>query len=244
MSKVAVVTGAANGIGEATARLLVEDGYTVVGFDREPGSIPGVTFYDCDVTGIERHEPLLDRVEAEHGPIDAFANVAGAYSYTNMIDMTIDVFRRQLAVFLEGAVFLSRGVGLRMIKRRSGRIVNVSSTSATHAMASSLAYNTAKGALEAASRSLALELAPHNVLVNIVEPGFVRTRMSNDPESGVNEADTDWFKSQFAETGRLPIKRTAEPAEIAGPIVFLLSPRNTYMSGATVVVDGGLTSTI
>lgn len=244
MSKVAVVTGAANGIGAATARLLVEDGYKVVGLDRQPGSIEGVTFYEFDVTHVDEHDALLDRIERENGTIAAFANIAGAYSYTTMADMTLETFRKQLAVFLEGAVFLSRAVGLRMMKNGGGRIVNISSTASFAAMANSLAYNTAKGGLDAASRSLALELAPHNVLLNVVAPGFVRTRMSNDPESGVNEADTDWFKNDFAGSGRLPIGRTAEPTEIAAPIVFLLSDRNTYISGETLVVDGGMTSTV
>lgn len=244
MAKVAVVTGASNGIGEATARLLVEDGYDVVGLDLEEGKIPGVTFYHCDITHIDEQDDLLDRIETRHGKIEALANVAGAYFYTSMGDMTLDGFRKQLAVFLEGTVFLSRAAGLRMAQNGGGRIVNVTSTSATHAMPASLAYNTAKGGLDAATRSLALELAPQNVLLNLVAPGFVRTRMSNDPDSGVNEADTDWFKTQYATTGRLPIGRGAEPAELAGPIVFLLSERNTYISGATLMVDGGLTSTI
>ena len=244
MSKVAVVTGAANGIGAATARLLVEDGYKVIGLDRQPGSIDGVTFYEFDVTQVDDHDALLDRIESEHGTITSFANIAGAYSYTTMADMALEDFRKQLAVFLEGAVFLSRAVGLRMIENGGGRIVNISSTASFSAMPNSLAYNTAKGGLDAASRSLALELAPHNVLLNVVAPGFVRTQMSNDPDSGLNEADTEWFKNDFAGSGRLPIARSAEPSEIAGPIVFLLSDRNTYISGETLVVDGGMTSSI
>ncbi|MFB7329213.1 SDR family NAD(P)-dependent oxidoreductase [Streptomyces sp. NPDC056190] len=244
MKKVAVVTGAANGIGAATARLLVKDGYDVVGLDREPGDIEGVTFIKFDVTNVEEHDALLGRIESEHGPIAALANVAGAYAYTTMADMTVEEFRKQLAVFLEGAVLLSRAAGMRMMKRGGGRIVNVTSTASTAAMPNSLAYNTAKGGLDAASRSLALELAPHGVLLNLVAPGFVRTRMSNDPESGVNEADTDWFQTDFVDNGRLPIGRTSEPEEIAAPIAFLLSDRNTYISGTTLMVDGGSTSSI
>ena len=240
----AVVTGAANGIGRATARLLVEDGYTVVGLDREPIEEDGVHGYEFDVTDEGGHAAMLDQIEAEHGAIVALANVAGAYTYTSMADMRAEDFRTQLAVFLEGAVFLSRAVGLRMASRKAGRIVNVSSTSATHAMPASLAYNTAKGGLDAASRSLAQELAASNVLVNVVAPGFVRTRMSNDPATGVNEADTTVFKTVYVDGGQLPIGRTAEPAEIAAPIAFLLSERNTYISGTVLVVDGGLTSTL
>lgn len=241
---VMVVTGASNGIGAATARILVKDGYTVIGLDREPGEIDGVTFYEFDVTKVEEHDGVLERIESEHGPIAALANVAGAFVYTNMLNMTVDEFRRQLAVFLEGAVFLTRAAGLRMKSRGGGRIVNVTSTASIQPMPDSLAYTIAKGGLDAGTRALALELARHNVLVNLVGPGFVRTRMSTDPETGLNEADTDWFQRDFVDSGRLPIGRTAEPEEVATSIVFLLSERNTYISGATLFVDGGITSSL
>lgn len=244
MSNVVVVTGAANGIGAETAKLLVQDGYTVVGLDREPGDIEGVTFYAFDVTQVDQHSAVLDRIEAEHGPISALANVAGAFVATSLETMTLDQLRKQLAVFLEGAVFLARTAGLRMAKGDGGRIVNVSSTASFSAMPDALAYNTAKGGLDAATRSIALELTRQNVLVNVVAPGFVRTRMSSDPETGLNEAETDWFKTDFVDNGRLPIGRTADPSEVAAAIVFLLSNRNTYISGATLVVDGGMTSTM
>jgi NAD(P)-dependent dehydrogenase (short-subunit alcohol dehydrogenase family) len=244
VSNVAVVTGAANGIGAETAKLLVKDGYVVVGLDREPGDIEGVTFYDFDVTQVDQHGAVLERIEAEHGPISALANVAGAFVPTNVETLTLDLFRKQLTVFLEGAVFLAQAAGLRMAKAGGGRIVNVSSTASFSAMPEAIAYNTAKGGVDAASRSLALELTRQNVLVNVVAPGFVRTRMSSDPETGLNEADTDWFKTDFVDNGRLPIGRTADPAEVATAIVFLLSDRNTYISGATLVVDGAMTSTM
>lgn len=244
MSNVAVVTGAANGIGAETARLLVKDGYTVVGLDRELGNVDGVTFYEFDVTHVDSHGAVLDRIEAEHGLIAGLANVAGAFVPTNTETMTLDQLRAQLAVFLEGAVFLARTAGARMSKAGGGRIVNVSSTGATAAMPDALVYNTAKGGLDAATRSLALEMTRSSVLVNVVAPGFVRTRMSNDPETGVNEADSDWFKTDYVDNGRLPIGRTADPSEVAAAIAFLLSDRNTYISGATLVVDGGLTATM
>jgi NAD(P)-dependent dehydrogenase (short-subunit alcohol dehydrogenase family) len=238
---VAVVTGAANGIGAATARLLVEDGYDVVGLDVEQIQLQGVHGYHFDVTALDRIQPLVDEIERTHGPIKALANVAGAYQFVGLADLTPAEFRKPLAVFIEGPLFLSRAVGLRMAGRGSGRIVMVSSTAATQPMAGAIGYNAAKGGLDAAARSLAKELAPSNVLVNVLAPGAVRTRLSNDPETGVNEADTEEFAA-LIKYGHLPIGRTAEPEEIAGPLVFLLSERNTYLSGATVVVDGGMTA--
>ncbi|MFF1832500.1 SDR family NAD(P)-dependent oxidoreductase [Paenarthrobacter sp. NPDC058040] len=243
MKQVAVITGAANGIGAATARRMLADGYEVVGLDREPGAIEGVTFYEFDVTRTAEIDALLDRIEDKHGKITAFANIAGAAAPTTMSTITPEALQRHMAIFVEGAIFLSISAGNRMADNGGGRIVNVSSTGATAAMPSFLAYNAAKGALDAASRTLAQELAPRNVLLNVVAPGFVRTRMSN-LEDGVNEADTEEFKTDFVNNGRLPIARTAEPSEVAEPIAFLLSERNTYISGATLVVDGGLTSTM
>lgn len=244
MKQLAVITGAANGIGAATARLLVKDGYRVVGLDREPGNIEGVTFYEFDVTRVSEHDAMLDQIEAKHGRISAFANVAGAAHPTPTADIIPEDPRSHMAIFLEGAVFLSIAVGRRMAENGGGRIVNVTSTASFAAMPSFLAYNAAKGALDAASRTLAQELAPRKVLLNLVAPGFVRTRMSNDPETGVNEADTESFKNDYVDNARLPIGRTAEPSELAAPVAFLLSERNTYVSGETLVVDGGLTSTM
>lgn len=244
MNQVAVITGAANGIGAATARRMLEDGYEVVGLDREPGDIDGVTFYEFDVRQTDQHAALVSKIQAEHGKISAFANIAGAAAPTTMADITLEELQQHMAVFVEGVVFLSIAVGNCMTANGGGRIVNVSSTGSFAAMPSFLAYNSAKGALDAASRTLAQELAPKNVLLNIVAPGFVRTKMSNDPATGINEADTEAFQTDYVNTGRLPIGRTADPAEVAEPIAFLLSERNTYISGTTLVVDGGLTSTM
>ena len=238
---VAVVTGAANGIGLAVAERLRDDGFSVVGLDVEPITASGIVGERCDVAAIEGHEALVARIEQQHGPIVALANVAGISLPMPLAELSIEVYRRALGVLLDGPIFLARAAGLRMAARGVGRIVNVSSVHATHSEAGSLAYDAAKAGLEAATRTLAIELGPQGVLVNAVQPGFVRTRMSI--HAGEDELESEWFRSIYLAAGKLPLRRPAEPAEVATSIAHLLSPANTYVTGATLVVDGGLTVT-
>ena len=236
---VAVVTGAANGIGAAVAARLREDGMLVVGLDMEPCEQgPSV---EVDVSAIEAHDPLIDRLAAEHGPVRALVNVAGIFIPESVADLTPAAYRRQLGVMLDGPIWLARAAGLHMARNGGGRIVNVTSIHASNSERTALSYDAAKGGLEAATRTLALELGEHGVLVNSLAPGFVRTRMS--VVNGVDELEGDWFKDNYVESGRLPVRRAAEPSEIAGVVSFLVSQDNTYTNGARVVVDGGLTVT-
>lgn len=236
---VAVVTGAANGIGAAVAARLREDGMLVVGLDMEPCEQgPSV---EVDVSAIEAHDPLIDRLAAEHGPVRALVNVAGIFIPESVADLTPAAYRRQLGVMLDGPVWLARAAGLHMARNGGGRIVNVTSIHASNSERTALSYDAAKGGLEAATRTLALELGEHGVLVNSLAPGFVRTRMS--VVNGVDELEGDWFKDNYVESGRLPVRRAAEPSEIAGVVSFLVSDDNTYTNGARIVVDGGLTVT-
>jgi 3-oxoacyl-[acyl-carrier protein] reductase len=240
---VAMVTGAANGLGRAVAARLRDDGFEVAGADVEPVAAgSGITAYDLDVADLGAHDGLLDRVEEELGPLCVLVNVAGI-SVPEPIDrLTLAAYRRQLAVMLDGPVWLARGAGLRMASRGAGRIVNVTSVHSTVSEAGSLAYDCAKAGLEAATRSLAVELGPRGVLVNSLAPGFVRTRMSI--VNGQDELESGWFKDIYISHGRLPVRRAAEPAEIAATVSHLVSPQNTYLTGQRVVVDGGLTVTL
>lgn len=104
------------------------------------------------------------------------------------------------------------------------------------------AYATAKGGLTQYVRGLAMDLAEHGILVNAVAPGFVNTPMSVK-EDGRNELDGDWFRTNYVEGHHLPLRRAAEPEEIAGAVLFLAGPDATYITGETITVDGGLTIT-
>jgi NAD(P)-dependent dehydrogenase (short-subunit alcohol dehydrogenase family) len=237
----AIVTGAANGIGRATAERLAADGFAVAGLDIEPVDVPGVQGIHCDMADLDRFDEIVDRVERDLGPIEALANVAGIAVHAALGDLSVADYRRQLAVSLDGPIFLAKAVAARMVARRSGRIVNVTSVHAHNSEAGGLAYGASKSGLEAATRVMAIELGPYGVLVNDVAPGFVRTRMS--VVNGQSELESEWFADVYQRYGKLPLRRAGEPEEIAATISYLLSPANTYVTGTSVRVDGGLLAT-
>jgi NAD(P)-dependent dehydrogenase (short-subunit alcohol dehydrogenase family) len=234
------VTGAASGIGSAVAARLSAGGQAVVGIDVAQCELPNAIMHD--VADVERHDALIADIEERHGPVTMLANVAGTFVPESVEELTPANVRRQLAIMVEGPVFLARAAGVRMARRGGGRIVNVTSVHATNSEPRSLAYDAAKAALEAATRTLAIELGSRGVLVNAVAPGFTRTAMSI--VDGRDELESEWFRTRYQEGGLLPVQRAAEPEEVASAIAFLLSADNTYINGARLVVDGGLTITM
>ncbi|MEO9176402.1 MAG: SDR family oxidoreductase [Gaiellales bacterium] len=236
--RVAIVTGVSNGIGAAVAVRLRSNGLTVVGLDLEPSDFqPSLV---CDVSQIELHDELVADIVRDHGPLWALVNVAGIFVPQTVENLTVEAYRRQLAVMLDGPIWLARAAGLAMARTGGGRIVNVTSVHAVQSERTSISYDAAKGGLDAATRTLALELGAHGVLVNSIAPGFVRTRMS--VVDGRSELETDWFRDTYAESGRIAVGRAAEPSEIASAISHLVSADNTYVTGARIMVDGGLTA--
>ncbi len=233
-----VVTGAANGIGLAVADRLRDRGDLVLGLDREPGR--DIVVVDLAVPG--QRERAIAEAAARLGRIDVLVNVAGIYRRGSIHDTGLDDWRAVWAVDLDAPLDLIHRVADGMVVRRFGRIVNVTSVHARLAQPGSLAYDVAKAGLEAATRSAALDLAAHGVLVNAVAPGFVRTRMSLDVD-GNDETDSEEFRRQYIASGRLPLGRTAMPGEIAPAVDWLSGRDNTYITGQVLTVDGGLTMT-
>jgi NAD(P)-dependent dehydrogenase (short-subunit alcohol dehydrogenase family) len=241
--RTALVTGGANGIGRAIVERFVAAGARVAAVDLEPFSDlgPDVVAFEFDLSATERLEELVDDVEANVGPLDVLVNNAGIYEPAPAVELTLDSYRRVLAVNLDAPVFLASRVGGRMAERGYGRIVNITSIHGRFGEELALSYDTAKGGLEQATRTLAIELSRHGVLVNAVAPGFVATRMS--VVDGVNELEGDWFKDIYIRHGKLPLRRYAEPAEIAAHVAWLASDQNTYVTGQVLTVDGGVTVT-
>lgn len=249
--KVALVTGAARGIGRAVAEVFVREGAAVMIADL-PGSDGAATaaalsgdsgqaaFTAADVT---RDAAAMTAATVERfGRLDILVNNAGIFYNADALSTPFDVWLRAVEVIHHGTFLCSQAAGRVMAAQgQGGRIINISSVNAFLGMANSSHYNSAKGAVDQLTRCLAVEWAPHGILVNSVAPGFVETPMAI--VDGVNEHETPDFQEFYVRRRRIPLARPAQPQEIAEVVGFLASPRCTYITGQSIVVDGGLSIT-
>ncbi len=249
--KVALVTGAARGIGQAIAALLAREGAAVLLADL-PTSDGEATaaalaaaggqaaFVAADVT--QDAEAMVAAAVATFGRLDILVNNAGIFYNADALATPFADWRKAFDVIFYGALHCCRAAGAQMVAQgQGGRIVNISSVNGFLGMAQSSHYNTAKGAVDQLTRCLAVEWAPHGILVNGVAPGFVDTAMSI--VDGVNELETSDFQEFYVRRRRIPLARAAQPDEIAAAVLFLASERCSYITGQTLVVDGGLSVT-
>jgi NAD(P)-dependent dehydrogenase (short-subunit alcohol dehydrogenase family) len=234
--KHALVTGAANGIGKAVAERFRVEGGTVSGVDVEDGAD-----FRFDLSESERLNDLVEAVEAANGPLDVLCSVAGIFDPAWAVEMTLEQYRRVLSVNLDAPILLAALCGKGMASRGYGRIVSITSIHARFGEEQSLAYDVSKAGLEGGTRTLAIELGPYGVLVNALAPGFVSTRMSI--VNGQNELESEWFRTVYLENRKLPLRRAAQPEEIAAHAAWLCSAENTYVTGQSLGVDGGLSVT-
>jgi len=239
----ALVTGAANGIGRAIAECLLTEGATVAAVDVEPLPELGDSAHtiEWDLSRTDTLEALVNAAEEAVGPLDVLVNNAGIFEPELAVDLTLASYQRVLDVNLTAPVFLVARAARGMIQRGYGRVVNITSIHGRFGEETALSYDIAKGGLEQATRTLAIELSRHGVLVNAVAPGFVATRMSI--VDGRNELESEWFEDVYVKYGKLPLRRYAMPAEIAQQVAWLASDRNTYVTGQVLTVDGGVTVT-
>jgi NAD(P)-dependent dehydrogenase (short-subunit alcohol dehydrogenase family) len=232
----ALVTGAANGIGRAIAERFRAEGATVSGVDVEEG-----VEHQFDLSRVNELDGLVASIERDSGPIDILCSVAGVFEPAWAVDMTLELYRRTLAVNLDAPILLAARCGRAMAERGYGRIVSITSIHGQRGEAQSLAYDVSKAGLEGGTRTLAIELGPRGVLVNALAPGFVNTRMSI--VDGRNELESEWFETVYRRHAKLPLRRAAEPPEIAAHAVWLCSEENSYLTGQVITVDGGVTIT-
>ena len=167
-------------------------------------------------------------------------NAAISY-YTPLVETSLEEWRQTLAINLEAYFVLSKLVARSMIPHRFGRIVNIASTQAIACEPLVGAYAASKGGVLALTRSLAVELAPHEILVNAVAPGCIHTPMSI--VNGVDETQSELFQEWYVRRRKIPLGRPGEPHEVAGLVLFLASEDCQYMTGQMLVIDGGLTIT-
>ena len=235
--KVAVVTGADSGIGRATATRLLAEGATVFAVDlrhTQPWRDPGagrLHLLDLDVADPAAAEQLEARLRAGAGRVDVLANVAGILHIAPFLEVRREDWDRVLAVNLTGVFFLSQAVARIMVEHQTaGRVVNVSSVHAVVSEPGAAPYTATKGGLEAMTRTLASELAPHGITVNCVRPGATRTRMSEPIYT------PEIVRSLLA---KIPLRTIAPPEWVASAICYLASDEACYTTGACLDVDGG-----
>lgn len=243
--KVAIVTGGASGIGRAIALDLAESGAKVVIADRaldgaeevarEIQSAGGKAIATkTDVTDSKEVEQMVQRTIEKFGKIDILINNAGIIARSSVMDMREEELDRTFDVNLKGVILCSQAVARHMIEQKSGKIVNMGSSLSSRASVCNLSgggadYCASKAAVQAFTRTLAMELGPYGINVNAVAPGTTNTPM----HESLWEMATIYFQNS------VPLGRLAEPEDIADVVVFLVTDAARYITGQTIHVNGG-----
>lgn len=249
---VCLVTGAGQGLGRAISAELAAEGGQVVMLDRNPHPLDEAAAAIraaggraeariLDVADRAAYAALVEDVAAR-GPIDVLVNNAGINPPPRTIlDDSYADWDRTIAINLTGVQTGSQLVARHMARAGQGRIIHITSVQGFASSGQCGSYNAAKGGLIGLTKSMAVELAPHGILVNAVAPGFMATPMSF--VDGVDETTTPEFRAWYIERGRIPLRRAGQPEDVAGTVTFLASRYCRYMTGQVLVVDGGMMST-
>lgn len=238
--KVAMVTGGSRGIGRAVAEYLYAAGghVAVIGRDEArarvaAGALTGrgkALAVGADVADAAQVEAAVATIEAALGPVDILVNNAGLTRDGVLVRMSDDDWQTVLDVNLKGAFNTMRHVTRGMMKRRAGRVVNVTSIVGLTGNRGQANYAASKAGLIGLTKSVAKELASRNVLINAVAPGFIDTDMTRDlPET-----------ARGALLAQIPLGRLGSPTDVAGVVLFLASDLASYITGQVIVVDGGM----
>ncbi|MEU1431243.1 3-oxoacyl-ACP reductase FabG [Nocardia sp. NPDC005746] len=246
MSKVAVVTGAARGIGAGTAARLAADGFAVAIVDLDEAACKDAVdaiaaaggtaiAVGCNVTDEAQVAAAFERIAAELGSVDVLVNNAGVLRDNLLFKMSVDDWDLVMSVHLKGAFLCTREAQKYMVRQKSGKIVNTSSVSALGARGQAN-YSAAKMGIQGLTRTLAMELGPFGINVNAVAPGFIVTEMTDATAARVGVSPEE-FRAEAAKI--TPLRRVGEPADIANVVSFLVSDDASFVTGQTIYVDGG-----
>lgn len=237
--KVVIITGAAQGMGETHARLFLEEGAKVVLTDlnEEKGQAlvdelgENAIFVKQNVASEEDWSNVIEKAEEAFGPVNVLVNNAGITMAKNMMDITLEDYRRIVDIN-QVSVFLGmKAVVPSMKKAGGGSIVNISSMNGL--VAGAVAYTDTKFAVRGMTKAAAINLAPMGIRVNSVHPGVIATPM-------VVQEDTKAAVEAFSK--QIPLKRVAEPKEVSNMVLFLASDESSYSTGSEFVIDGGITA--
>jgi NAD(P)-dependent dehydrogenase (short-subunit alcohol dehydrogenase family) len=246
--KTAIVTGGGRGLGGYMAEALSDAGANVVLCSRKIEPLEEMRqeieargghalAFSCDVTEQEDVDRVVETTVETFGSVDILVNNSGATWGASPTEMPLEKFDQVIAVNVRGTFIMSQAVGRRMVERGSGgTIINISSVAALVGghpdYMQTVGYNSSKGAIISMTRDLATSWARHDVTVNAIAPGWFPTRMS----SGLIER----FEERMLED--IPLRRFGNPEDLKGVVVFLASPAAAYITGQTIVVDGGATA--
>jgi meso-butanediol dehydrogenase/(S,S)-butanediol dehydrogenase/diacetyl reductase len=237
-ARVVLVTGAASGIGRATAERFLADGDTVAALDLHPSVPDGATFHECDVSSALSVAAAVAAVVEAHGRLDVVANVAGVLQMGRFEDISEAEWTRVLAVNLTGPFLVSQAA-LPHLRATKGCIVNVASVAGLQGQAYTAAYCASKGGVVLLTKALAVELSPEGIRVNCVCPGGVDTPMLGALATSIPpDADRRLMERlQMLVPGGL-----STPAHVAAAIAFLASPEALFITGTALPLDGGITA--
>ena len=240
--KIALVTGGGRGIGRACCAALAEAGAAVaVNYSRSAEAAEEIRAeieaaggralaYQADVSSFEEVAAMFERVKADFGTLDVLVNNAGVIHDTLLLTMKPDGWRKVLGVSLDGAYHCTKAAGEIMLRKRSGKVISISSVAGVAGGGGQANYASAKAGVIAFMRACAAEMGKRGIQFNAVLPGMIVTDMSARTRERAGEAILE----------RIPAGRFGEPEDVAGLVAFLASPAADYINGQAIAVDGGL----
>ena len=241
--KVCLITGGAQGIGEACARLFLEQGakVVIVDVDKEKGQALAsqlqqqgheILFLASDVGNKVEVDAVIAQVLAQHGRLDVLVSNAGIFKAAPFLEVSESDFDEVLRINLKGAFLVGQAAARVMKEKGGGAIVHMSSVNAVMAIPEIASYNVSKGGLNQLTRAMALALADDGIRVNAVAPGTIATELATKAVLTSDEARNKIL-------GRTPMKRLGNPSEVAHVVAFLASDAASYITGEVITVDGG-----
>lgn len=242
MNKTALITGSSRGIGKACAVRLAEKGFDIVinynsnkeAADKTAEEITALggkaVTVQADTSDLKQVQDMFRIAVKEFGTIDVLVNNAGVVNDAYLLMLNAESLRKSLEINIMGYFNCAQQAALKMMKNRSGKIINISSVSSVHALVGQSVYSATKGAVNSMTANLAKELAPYGIQVNAVAPGFVETEM-------IDAIPEDKMKEYL---DIIPMKRFATAKEVAETVSLLADGSLSYMTGQVLILDGGL----
>lgn len=232
--KVYIVTGASSGMGKSCSELLLENDAVVVGIDRNDSTIEHDRYSHCkaDVLAEEQIQKCISEVDSKYGHIDGLVNAAGIFGNNKpFYELTSEEWNKVISVNTTGTFIVSKAAAPIMIREKHGKIVNISCIRSTIFKNNMADYAASKGAVASMTSAMALDLAPYNIQVNSVAPGFIYT--------GMTAASFDIPDVRAMSEALIPNGRLGMPKDIASVVMFLLSDMSDYVTGTMLFADGG-----